>query len=154
VVDQKQPVPSPGTRWSNPFSKPESGAGCGWAQCNFVHVDEQNNTVLHAQFDSWGLPCTFAYGATLQYYVNTGKTTKSFTIKGPRYGNTLIVSVPGDASNWNIKGQAIDFDNIFVFGSFKPIAHSNYKDLIKFMQAIPCGKNIDLYYQIGTPQLE
>ncbi|HVU95538.1 MAG TPA: hypothetical protein VHE34_09950 [Puia sp.] len=133
-------------RYVNPRpTSPASGNGCPWTHLEFIHIEE-GGTKIHAQFSTWGLPCAYNFGATVQQYQQVGVIEDNVqSITGIKYGSNIVVTLPKACPYWELTGRTIDNNDINIIGE------KMYGSLIVYSDALDDGVNKKIVYTVGYP---
>lgn len=132
-------------RFVNPRLVGATGTGCPWTKLEFIHLEE-SGTKLHAQFSTWGLPCTYSYGATVQEYKQVGINEDNMQqITGIKYGGNIVVTIPNTCTYWEVNCKSADNNNINIIGP------GSYGSLIVFSNIIDDGVNKKIVYNVSYP---
>jgi len=100
----------------------------------------ENNSKIKAVFDTWGLPCTYTYGAVLQEYQVTGSETKIKDVS-INFGEQFTFDLPSNVTLWKLTGTTTTFKKITIIGK------NGMTGLIDFQNQIgSAGKNNLIYY--------
>ncbi|WP_417940396.1 hypothetical protein [Flavobacterium sp. RS13.1] len=125
-------------------SQGANGQGCPWTSFNSLDILEDGK-LLKAKFDTWGYPCTYYFGATIQEFKEVGSEDINLPDICMEYEKNIIIELPKDTKFWRIQAQTADFKTIDIIGQ------NNYGNLIRFDNVITVGDKMRVIYKVNLP---